>query len=308
MKTKHSFDELVALALHEVDSSSLKPVIEKELLHYHIFVALHQSRLLDGLVFQGGTSLRLCYGSSRFSEDLDFAGGTNFTPDTKHGIKDALQAHLGDTLGLELTVKEPKGMDREASPEDVLVDKWQLTVNTSPERPDLPRQKIKLEIANIPAYTRDLMPVKSNYNVTNQYSNLLINAESREEVMADKLLALPVCVKNIRHRDIWDLTWLTQNGIKPNTEWVKQKASDYNIQLDTYLQLLDDRIRSLPDIIHGKDFDTQMRRFIDQNTVKESLERDGFKDYLTREMTELLTTVHRSLDNSSDNDPHPFKM
>ncbi|CDG92427.1 hypothetical protein XBP1_330002 [Xenorhabdus bovienii str. puntauvense] len=30
--------------------------------------------------FQGGTSLSLCYGGNRFSEDLDFAGGKDFRP------------------------------------------------------------------------------------------------------------------------------------------------------------------------------------------------------------------------------------
>ena len=54
------------------------PVIEKELLHYEIFQALDDARLLERLTFQGGTCLRLCYGSERYSEDLDFAGGSAF--------------------------------------------------------------------------------------------------------------------------------------------------------------------------------------------------------------------------------------
>ncbi|WP_208324605.1 nucleotidyl transferase AbiEii/AbiGii toxin family protein [Modicisalibacter xianhensis] len=34
--------------------------------------------LLDSLTFQGGTFLRLCQSSLRFSEDLDFAGDWDF--------------------------------------------------------------------------------------------------------------------------------------------------------------------------------------------------------------------------------------
>lgn len=50
-------------------------VIERELLHYEIPQALEAKGLLEMLVFQGGTCLRLCHGADRYSEDLDFAGG-----------------------------------------------------------------------------------------------------------------------------------------------------------------------------------------------------------------------------------------
>ncbi len=51
---------------------SLQAVVAKELLHYEIFGALAGEGLLSTLAFQGGTCLRLFYGSSRYSEDLDF--------------------------------------------------------------------------------------------------------------------------------------------------------------------------------------------------------------------------------------------
>ena len=56
----------------------MRPVIAKELLHYDILFALESENFLDSITFQGGTSLRLCYASPRYSEDLDFAGGWNF--------------------------------------------------------------------------------------------------------------------------------------------------------------------------------------------------------------------------------------
>jgi predicted nucleotidyltransferase component of viral defense system len=42
--------------------------------------ALFESKISDGLVFKGGTALRLLYGSPRFSEDLDFSITDNITP------------------------------------------------------------------------------------------------------------------------------------------------------------------------------------------------------------------------------------
>lgn len=134
---------------------AMRPVVEKELLHYEIFNALDSEGLLKNLVFQKGTSLRLCRGSDRFSEDLDFAGGKTFTSDNVRKIKDCVTQRVGDRFGLDVTVLEP----REAKQgQYVQVDKWTVSVETHPGRPDLLRQKIKLETANIPAYTREVVP------------------------------------------------------------------------------------------------------------------------------------------------------
>ncbi len=64
------FTSMVELAMAAPGRSHMRPVIEKELLHYDILFTLDKDNLLDRLTFQGGTSLRLCHGSPRFSEDL----------------------------------------------------------------------------------------------------------------------------------------------------------------------------------------------------------------------------------------------
>ena len=72
-----NLNALVDAAINETpDLAPLRPVVEKELLHYEILRALDEAAVLDKLVFQGGTSLRLCHGAPRYSEDLDFAGAT----------------------------------------------------------------------------------------------------------------------------------------------------------------------------------------------------------------------------------------
>jgi predicted nucleotidyltransferase component of viral defense system len=64
------FDQLVDEALRSrADLSSLRPVVEKELLHHDILREMSGAGLLAGLTFIGGTCLRACYGSSRLSED-----------------------------------------------------------------------------------------------------------------------------------------------------------------------------------------------------------------------------------------------
>ena len=72
-----NLNALVDAAINETpELAPLRPVVEKELLHYEILRALDEAAVLDKLVFQGGTNLRLCHGAPRYSEDLDFAGAT----------------------------------------------------------------------------------------------------------------------------------------------------------------------------------------------------------------------------------------
>ena len=105
---REDFTRYVDLALADGDLAVMRPVVEKELLHYEIFRALDEAGLLTNLVFQGGTSLRLCRGSDRFSEDLDFAGGKEFTTESMTRIKECVESRIGERFGLKVNVKEKK--------------------------------------------------------------------------------------------------------------------------------------------------------------------------------------------------------
>jgi predicted nucleotidyltransferase component of viral defense system len=78
MAEPRSLHALATRLAGEDGRAAMVPVIEKELLHYDILDELDRFSLLARLSFQGGTCLRLCYGSERYSEDLDFAGGSDF--------------------------------------------------------------------------------------------------------------------------------------------------------------------------------------------------------------------------------------
>lgn len=173
-----NFHDLVDIAIQQPGRTAMRPVVEKEILHYDIFHALDRAGLLRNLVFQGGTSLRLCRGSNRFSEDLDFAGGRDFTSQKMQAIKACIEKHLGARYGLAVEVKEPKEMAALPDYENVRVDKWQVSVETSPERRDMPRQRVKLEIANIPAYV-DLVERKIEDYHIDDYAVLLADAMAR---------------------------------------------------------------------------------------------------------------------------------
>lgn len=287
------FQSIVAKAMQLPGRQAMRPVIEKEILHYDIFAALEKNNLLTDLVFQGGTSLRLCWQSNRFSEDLDFAGGKDFSAEKLAAIKEAVETHIGKRYGLTVSVKEPKQLADESTYDNIQVSKWQVSVETAPGRTDLPRQRIKIEIANIPAYTEEVRPVLQNYDFLAGYgANILVRVETLSEIMADKVLAF-VASKNIRYRDIWDLAFLTQKGALLDTDLVEQKILDYGTQ--HYETLLAARIAALPTIIRSKDFHDQMTRFIDSATIENTLAKEGFLSYLDTTLTKIFVTMQASL-------------
>jgi predicted nucleotidyltransferase component of viral defense system len=108
MNKIENLDQLVELAMRKPGHMNMRPAIAKELLHYDILFCLDDNGLLDKLTFQGGTSLRLCYGAPRFSEDLDFAGGPDFAMANLIEMKNCLEKYIGERYGVEISVKEPK--------------------------------------------------------------------------------------------------------------------------------------------------------------------------------------------------------
>ena len=50
----------------------MQDLIKQEIFELEVLDNLNSSRLLDNLIFTGGTMLRLCHGLDRYSVDLDF--------------------------------------------------------------------------------------------------------------------------------------------------------------------------------------------------------------------------------------------
>ncbi|WP_290652734.1 nucleotidyl transferase AbiEii/AbiGii toxin family protein [Idiomarina sp.] len=302
MPTEHeNFTALVERAIQESGGARNRPVIEKELLHYDILVALDRAGLLDEIVFQGGTSLRLCYGSNRYSEDLDFAGGYDFNTKTMAEIKQVLEKYIGGRYGLEVTVKEPNSLKSEPEYTDLRVDKWQVSIVTAPGQKDVPKQRIKLEVSNIPAYTKVPLPLKQNYDfLPDGYRDTLVYVESLDEILADKVISLPATRKYVRHRDIWDLMWLQQEGATIDKDLIESKINDYKI--DGFLDMLDARINSIDDIVTGRAFEQEMRRFLSQKAYDRTLGKDKFRAFLTSNLVTLLSSVKKELSGNNRRD------
>lgn len=300
---KEDFAKYVDIAMQGDGLGFMRPVVEKELLHYEIFSALDDEGLLKHLVFQGGTSLRLCYGSNRFSEDLDFAGGRTFSTRNMGAVKDCIARRIGQHFDLDVTIREPKESFIGGK---VHVAKWTVAIQTSPGRPDIPMQKVKLEIANVPAHSRELLPLRINYPVLAGRSQPLIVVESRDEILADKLIALPASISRwngsaleqtpsrVRHRDLWDITWLTERGARMDMDLVRAKINDYGLQ--EYPKMLDRAIFEIPAVTQGAAFRDQMMRFLPKDQHERVFGKPGYAAYFQNSVNDLLKQVARGLE------------
>lgn len=285
-----NFNELVDYICSTQNLTSLRTVVTKELLHYDILNALSNANILEKLTFQGGTALRLCYKLKRYSEDLDFAGGIDFNQDNFLNIKDILESYINSKYGMEVTVKDPKhSIIDNSSKTKVNVAKWQLSIVTHPEQPNIPQQKIRIEIANIPAYTRKLMPLISNYEfLPDGYDDTFVYVESLEEILADKIIAY-AARPYFKNRDIWDLQWLNQQNITVNQDFVMKKIQDYGI--NNFQQLLAEKIAMLEQVVMSKDFNNELSRFLDLETRKKTIDKPGFHEYVIETVKKILKSA-----------------
>lgn len=291
---KLDFEKIVNHAMKDPTVSGLRPVVEKEILHYDILYALERGGLLKHITFQGGTSLRLCHGGSRFSEDLDFVGGHDFAAGRLMEMRDCIMDHIGKRYGLDITVKEPKEMKLDPLYFGVNTDRWQIAVTTSPARRDMPKQKIKLEVANVPAYTSELMSPLRNYDlVPHGYADILIPTETLDEIMADKIVSLVACQDRIRNRDIWDLGWLKQRNAIVLPDLIEKKIADYRIE--DYRGKLEDRIENLGALVARPEFLAEMTRFISLKAQRGSIKKAGFLPFLARQVGGILSEAHERL-------------
>jgi predicted nucleotidyltransferase component of viral defense system len=284
------FHRLVAEAMQGQERfSPIQAVVEKELLHHDILREMNEAGLLSRLVFIGGTCLRACYGASRLSEDLDFTGGADFTRETLASLGDILTTNLQNKYGLRVEVAEPV---REGGN----VDTWKLRIVTRPESAHLPQQRIHIDICAIPSHDARPMMLLNHYGVDMGTSGLILQAQSREEILADKMIALALRPGRVKNRDLWDLMWLRQQGVTLPMDLIPAKISDHRRSVDDYVLRLQDRLAQLTGMPGMReDFLREMRRFLPADIVHETVENPAFWNFLVAETTFLGRSVVASL-------------
>ena len=246
----------------------------KEAVHLHLLSALSDAGVLRHVVFQGGTALRLCYGGERYSEDLDFVCG-------KAGsYVDKIEF---DRLVLEAleTTKKSLHRDFDIDPNQIVlkqptqptaiksnsasVTAWQIVVPIVPT-PRSAKSRIKIEFANVPSYDGGPNVARATQGLV-QMQDVILTAESANEILADKAVAL-TARQVLKYRDAWDVWYLVNKlNAQADRDIVTRKFADYGTS-DVGAKAKQRR-EELAKSSTAKLFLDEMRRFLPAKRVAE---------------------------------------
>ena len=114
---------------------------------------------------------------------------------------------------------------------------------------------------------------------------LIVQAQSREEILADKWVALAFRANRIKYRDLWDILWLDRQGIRLDVSLLEQKREDRQRTRQAFLSALRQRIDGLEnDPDHLRAFRKEMERFLPASDVGEAIRHSEFWSLLMLEL------------------------
>lgn len=165
----------------------MRDLILHEQFELEILSRMQSGRLLDALVFTGGTMLRLCHGLERYSVDLDFRAPKNGMDWTRYAR--SLKEHLS----------------RDYRVVDAANKRYSIVVEL--KSPAYPRS-LKIEIR------KDVSAVKTEMNIAYSPAStiqVIVKTVALDEMMKMKIEAF---LNRKEIRDAYDLEFLIKRGIK----------------------------------------------------------------------------------------------
>ena len=251
----------------------LYPAVLKEVIHIESLSAMNEAGLFQRMVFQGGTAIRLCYGGTRYSEDLDFSCTAELTEEHMSVFFDCLQDRIRN-LGLVL------------EPFDSSMTK--LTNNPSASRRWRTRivipsptgsaygirnsHHVKVEVDHRPVHERTSRVAIVDHAELGQ-TGPVVATKSMQELLADKTLAF-LGRNTMKWRDVFDMYFLRNRIPLVNNDLLRVKL--------------------------GEDY-SSVDRLIDRlNTRRKDLEKSRRTDLVSKELTPLLPIDQRDVWLSDD--------
>ena len=246
----------------------------KETIHLHLLSALSDAGVLRHVVFQGGTALRLCYGGERYSEDLDFVCGKagSYVDEIEFDrlVRDALETtkkslHREFDIDPDRIVLKQPSHPMAIKNDSLSVTAWQIIVPIGPT-PRSPKSRIKIEFANVPSYDSGPNVVRVTPGLV-QMQDVILTAESANEILADKAVAL-TAREVLKYRDVWDVWYLVEQlNAQADRAIVTRKFADYGtLDVETKAK---QRQRELAKYSTARLFLNEMRRFLPAKRVAE---------------------------------------
>ncbi|MBV2130620.1 nucleotidyl transferase AbiEii/AbiGii toxin family protein [Arsukibacterium indicum] len=268
------------------DYAAITPVIEKEILHHDIMAVLIKQGAMQSLTFIGGTSLRMCYNSARLSEDLDFNGGHNFKPADFDGLEADIQNYIQNKYETEVWVNKPAA-DNQGD-----TVSWKISIVKEANRPDLPRQKMHIDVCAIPSFDIEKRPLLNHYNIVVPTEGILVPVQSLQETLADKFIAVAYRARRIKPRDIWDIVWIKQRGVALSKELVEKKLAARHKHKDDFRTALELQIKKLQqDDEVRADFNMEMSRFIPSQIKERTVDNPEYWAYVQAEVSAMASQL-----------------
>ncbi len=241
----------------------------KEIIQEIALYGLWRTGFFELAAFQGGTSLRILHGMTRFSEDLDFILKT---PDPDFAWSSYLRGMVTcfEEFGLKSEVLDKGKMDqriKKALIKDNSISK-QLNLSFYRDNPAR-KQKIKLEI--------DVFP-PSNSSFDYSYLDFPLDFEVCHQDLSSnfslKIHAL-LCRPYLKGRDWYDFNWYIKQGVHPNIphlqaaliQWGPWQGQEFILDIEWLRQVLTRKIVN----INWDDAAVDVERFLsmqEQHSLK----------------------------------------
>lgn len=107
------------------------------------------------------------------------------------------------------------------------------------------------------------MMLRNLYGIDLGTSGLVLQAQSREEILPDKIIAIAFRENRIENRDLWDIGWLVQQGVELPSQLIPVKIRNHKREASAFMQALDARLTALRVQPEMRDeFMKEMRRFL----------------------------------------------
>ncbi|MBI5427636.1 MAG: nucleotidyl transferase AbiEii/AbiGii toxin family protein [Nitrospinae bacterium] len=197
--------------------------ILKEYLQYKILNSIFNSKYANKLAFLGGTALRILYGSTRFSEDLDFDNfklSENQFTELSKVIKSDLEL---EGLKVEVAVVTRNAYRIKIRIPELLFDSGLSAMN---------HHKILIQVDTVPQNFKYAIekPLLNKFEVFTQ-----INAVPKDLLLAQKIYAA-INRRRTMGRDFFDIVFLHGIGAKPDFSYLKKNIRIGNqAELKKYL-------------------------------------------------------------------------
>jgi predicted nucleotidyltransferase component of viral defense system len=176
------------------------------------YLSLLYSKTMS-FVFKGGTCLRMAYGSPRYSEDLDFNSALG--EDEAYSSLETAAEEL-EYFGIRTEIRN-KRMSRSG---------FGFTLSyMGPlyEGRDITRGMVRIDVSlRGESVAEERITVRTEYD---DVKTFVISAASLDHIFAEKVRAL--LVRGMA-RDLYDLWFLLERGVKPDIELINSKLALYD--------------------------------------------------------------------------------